>query len=180
MPDGLLLVKGRKCGACTACCVTLHIDQPDLQKVADEPCQHMIAGGGCRIYEQRPDLCRSWYCEWMMMESLGSRWRPDKSKILIRRNESGLILQPLESPIRTLTTDDCLQFVGSLISSGVPLFISIPTDAEHTHSSIRLNEPLAAAVEARNKHQLKAELMQAIAAASRAKTDLRPRIISAE
>ena len=40
----------RACGPCTACCVELKIDAPELRKKARAPCPHLTASG-CGIYE---------------------------------------------------------------------------------------------------------------------------------
>ena len=39
----------RGCGGCTACCVALKFDTPELRKDANVPCPHLVAGG-CGIY----------------------------------------------------------------------------------------------------------------------------------
>jgi len=77
------LVTGRDCGTCTACCVELTIDQPELQKLAGHTCPHCIAGQGCAIYPTRPLVCRMWYCAWRQFNWIGESLRPDRSDVLI-------------------------------------------------------------------------------------------------
>ncbi|MBI2953362.1 MAG: hypothetical protein HYY30_03545 [Chloroflexi bacterium] len=47
------------CFPCTSCCVWTEI--PELAKRRGVPCRH-LAEDGCRIYPQRPSVCREFYC----------------------------------------------------------------------------------------------------------------------
>lgn len=71
------LAPGRECGGCVACCEFENIDVPALRKPAGVMCQHNT-GGGCGIYETRPDCCRTWFCLWRRIEALPEEARPDK------------------------------------------------------------------------------------------------------
>ncbi len=82
MDDNLKLVPGRECGACTACCVVLAIDDPALTKPAGTACQN-CTGTGCGIYASRPETCREFVCEWRRLTLLDEDWRPDLSGVLI-------------------------------------------------------------------------------------------------
>lgn len=73
----------RRCGPCTACCVSLKIEAPELAKKAGEPCRHLKAG--CGIYEGRPGVCREFLCGWRLFEEFGDDWRPDLSGVLMMR-----------------------------------------------------------------------------------------------
>lgn len=73
---------GRECGECTACCVELDIDAPDLKKPDGAACPHMIPAAGCGIFAGRPSLCRHWYCGWRIM-AVSDALRPDRSGILL-------------------------------------------------------------------------------------------------
>ena len=79
----MTLVAGRECGTCTACCVELTIDQPELQKLAGHVCPHCILGQGCTIYPTRPLVCRTWFCAWRQLDWIGDALRPDRSDVLI-------------------------------------------------------------------------------------------------
>lgn len=74
----------RTCGPCTACCVVLKIDVPELRKRARVPCPHLTASG-CGIYAKRPSVCREFLCGWRLFEELGDDWRPDFSGVLMLR-----------------------------------------------------------------------------------------------
>lgn len=51
----------RRCGPCAACCTVLTV--PGVSP-AGQPCPH-LAEQGCGIYAQRPDVCRTWSCQWI-------------------------------------------------------------------------------------------------------------------
>lgn len=73
----------RECGECTACCVLPRIgsDEPSFPegKLGYTPCKHLCTnGGGCSIYEQRPQLCQDYSCLWRVGIVDGDeRRRPD-------------------------------------------------------------------------------------------------------
>jgi hypothetical protein len=69
-------IPGKSCGTCSLCCKVLEIEE--FPKSAGILCEHCILNGGCGIYEERPDVCRDYECEWMGERSLGPQLRPDK------------------------------------------------------------------------------------------------------
>jgi hypothetical protein len=71
----------RTCGSCTACCVQLDIDTPDLRKPEKVACPH-LASCGCGIYETRPPVCRTWHCLWRRISALPDSVRPDRCNVL--------------------------------------------------------------------------------------------------
>ena len=85
----------RDCGECIACCVYLKI--PALDKPKLTHCQHLNlveevkentmqlsaqACGSCGIYEDRPQVCKTYACAWLLGGGRESD-RPDRSKMLI-------------------------------------------------------------------------------------------------
>ena len=71
------LVTGRTCGECRVCCKLPDIEA--LGKPINTWCKHADlkrAGGGCGIYDKRPQTCREFSCAWL--SGLGEdRDRPD-------------------------------------------------------------------------------------------------------
>ena len=76
---------GNDCGNCTVCCMALRVIE--LDKEAGRYCQHCIPGKGCGIYETRFEICRTFLCGWRLVPQLDAAWRPDKSGILMLRQE---------------------------------------------------------------------------------------------
>lgn len=62
---------------------------PEIGKPADQWCQHCDKGEGCRIYDQRPQPCRDFYCLWKVMPDFPAELRPDKCKVIWTMTEDG-------------------------------------------------------------------------------------------
>lgn len=75
------LVAGRTCDGCTMCCKLLSIDV--LEKPRAVWCSHCDKKRGCKIYEDRPVACRSFFCGWRRIADLDERWKPSTAKFLI-------------------------------------------------------------------------------------------------
>jgi len=80
-------VLGKSCGPCTMCCKSLVIDH--FNKDAGILCTNCDLKKGCKIYEQRPQVCQDFECDWMMERSIPQSLRPDKvGTILIDDSEA--------------------------------------------------------------------------------------------
>ena len=78
----------KACGSCMMCCKVLRIEE--LVKPPGVWCRHAVTGKGCGIYESRPPVCQSFYCQWMLDSSLGPEWKPEKAKFVMfldRKNQ---------------------------------------------------------------------------------------------
>ncbi|MCU8055421.1 YkgJ family cysteine cluster protein [Shewanella sp. SM34] len=166
------LVEGRACGECSACCVHLKIEEDSLKKSADVPCPHLQSGGGCGIYKDRPSVCRTWYCAWRVLGQLGDEWRPDRSGIILRFDESGgLVFQPIRDAANVLTTELALSIFGGGIASDIPLFISVPTKKGFCSSKVQANDALKEYVLQRDFVATKKAMIQLVIFASAQPTD---------
>lgn len=117
------LVPDRQCGDCVACCKILEISQPELTKAADVLCSH-CKDGGCGIYENRPMVCRTWYCLWRRIDAMPDEARPDRANVVasIDRHD------PPRSPFEKLyvvirATKDATDFEGSVASQIIDMFV---------------------------------------------------------
>lgn len=158
-------VPGRACGTCTICCKEPLIDDPMLKKHAGVLCEHCVPGGGCNIYEALPQTCADFYCGYRLMPDMGEDWRPDRSGVLVSFIEAELppgfsgpalkfdILKP-----KALKWDGLLVYLGGLIASGQPVFLSVPGPPGHNGIKFFLNQHMRAAVASRNRARLIAEL----------------------
>lgn len=70
----------RNCGNCTACCFTHPV--AEINKTAFSNCENCEAGKGCKIYENRPQGCRSFACQWKL-GNFHQIKRPDKSGVVV-------------------------------------------------------------------------------------------------
>ena len=81
MPDASELVPGRTCQDCTLCCKLLEV--APLAKPRASWCSHCDQKRGCRIYDDRPAACQSFYCGYRRLPQIDDRWKPAKAKFLI-------------------------------------------------------------------------------------------------
>jgi hypothetical protein len=77
-----LVVPGRTCGTCTVCCRILAVEE--LNKPRSTWCVHCIPQKGCGIHPSRPQVCREFVCNWLLLESLGPEWKPERSKFVLQ------------------------------------------------------------------------------------------------
>jgi hypothetical protein len=69
------ITTGRECGKCSLCCKLLRV--LELDKAANQWCQHCKPGhGGCAIHDARPQICRGYFCGWMLSRGVGDDWYP--------------------------------------------------------------------------------------------------------
>lgn len=68
------------------CCNLMKIDE--LKKPAAVWCQHCEIDEGCGIYEDRPQVCRDFYCAYRLSPDVGEEWRPSVSRMVVNY-ESG-------------------------------------------------------------------------------------------
>ena len=72
---------GRQCGS--MCCLIPLIEA--LDKPADTWCRHCDPGGQrCRIYADRPPVCRKFVCVWLVNPSFSEAWYPLRAKIVVQ------------------------------------------------------------------------------------------------
>jgi hypothetical protein len=72
---------GKSCGTCMMCCKLPLIKE--LEKPSCQWCRHVVIGKGCGIYADRPQVCRSFHCQWILDAGLGPEWKPEKAKFII-------------------------------------------------------------------------------------------------
>jgi hypothetical protein len=46
-------------------------------------CLHCQTGTGCTIYERRPNVCRGFFCEYLLNAELGEEWKPATCHMVI-------------------------------------------------------------------------------------------------
>src|SRR5689334_21390336 len=84
------LVPGRSCQDCTLCCKLVAVFE--LEKPAQEWCQHCEIGKGCKIYEARPADCRTFYCGWLLDERISDDWRPSRWKMVVQCEPTRIVI----------------------------------------------------------------------------------------
>lgn len=84
------LATGKECGTCAMCCKVYEFT--DLKKTPKGWCENFKVGTGCSIYPDRPSQCRAFYCNWILVESLGPEWKPSICKFVMTYDISRSIL----------------------------------------------------------------------------------------
>jgi hypothetical protein len=164
------LVAGRDCGACTACCKELTIETDALRKVQGVLCVHCTPGTGCGIYQQRPETCRTWYCQWRRYAWLDDDWRPDRSQLLLRVTDDDVppcyasafgIVFDLLGPCEVLMRMSSLEVIATLIDAGIATFLSVPGLPGWASGRVLLNPSLQDAVREGDGDKMRARLVDA-------------------
>lgn len=75
------LVPGRSCDGCTLCCKLMGIE--DIGKARGQWCPDCDKTRGCKIYDTRPEACRTFHCGYLRIGHLDERWKPSKARFLI-------------------------------------------------------------------------------------------------
>ena len=81
------ILKGRGCGPCTLCCKVMGVTE--LEKPRGQWCAHCKIGSGCGIYSERPNVCRDFYCSYLISPMLGEHWFPGRSKMVVEFTPGG-------------------------------------------------------------------------------------------
>lgn len=84
----IIPVEGRACGDCAMCCklgAIAEVNKPD-----GEWCTHCSSHMACDIYESRPEVCRVYYC-YFMLSMLGEEWRPTTAKFMLSMMQDGAL-----------------------------------------------------------------------------------------
>ena len=159
------LVPGRECGDCQMCCVVLTIDKPDIQKTSNSACRHSI-GGGCGIYETRPDVCRTYFCGWRRINLFPEDWRPDVSGIFAElEGDQPPQFQPLGisiilvgNALKTLRRPDFIDFVATNVRNNVAIYLGVPGPKGKQAARLPLNTNEIMAAATRSRAELKTAL----------------------
>lgn len=163
------LVLDRVCGACTACCRELTIDDPALRKPAAVLCPHCDAGRGCTAYASRPQTCRDWHCGWRSLPWLSDALRPDRSGllVLVEAGEAGraalvfnVVPAAAAAAAEVLARQASLDVLGALVREDVPVFLGLK-DATGRHGvRLALNEALGTVARRRDGDAMRAAMLR--------------------
>lgn len=82
--------EARTCGDCGMCCKLMGVAAID--KAPHAWCGHYRKGAGCGIYVDRPKACADFACYWLNAPNLDDRWRPDRARFILHRENDGQAL----------------------------------------------------------------------------------------
>ena len=81
------LTTERQCGACELCCKVMAVQE--LEKPKGSWCSNCDIGNGCKIYTERPNSCRTFYCGYLISPNLDEHWYPAKCKMIVLGDNGG-------------------------------------------------------------------------------------------
>ena len=88
-----------RCGSCTACCDGhLTVEVNGVQVRPGHPCPNRVVGGGCTIYNTRPEVCQKFVCRYLLDISWDVSMRPDQCGLIVYRGSK----QVAENKIRVV------------------------------------------------------------------------------
>lgn len=76
----------RECNGCTECCKWLVAEAHGYYFQPGRPC-HFKGESGCTIYKDRPEVCKSYKCEWLVNSEIPEWMKPTLSKVLITKRK---------------------------------------------------------------------------------------------
>jgi len=92
------LVAGRNCDSCYMCCKLFEI--PTLAKPEGVWCTNCDLGGGCTIYDARPQECRDFFCHYRLDKDVPEHWKPNRSHMVLRATADGVRIVAYVDPKR--------------------------------------------------------------------------------
>ena len=165
------LVPGRECGDCNLCCIVPSIDRPEIQKASGAVCRNCTAAG-CAIYEDRPNVCRDYYCGWRRTALIDDDWRPDQSGVFIElmfgvmppkaRVNFALVLILVANPLRTIREQRFCDFIARNLINDIPMFLAVPGPEGKQCAQLALNTPPMLEAARRSRAALKTLLEQTL------------------
>lgn len=113
-----------RCGSCTLCCRVTSV--PELRKPVGKWCSHVEAGVGCRIYDRRPNSCRSFECYWYSHSKLSAHLRPNEIGVMFEQLKGKKTILALVDPDRPQAwrMPNVQAFISSLTQKGNPVLVS--------------------------------------------------------
>lgn len=164
------LVAGRECGTCQECCIAPAINKPEVQKFPGSRCCNALQGGGCNIYETRPDPCRTFFCGWRRSPDFPDDWRPDRSGVMaiLEINEQPQF-QPLAAalnlvgnPLKTIRRPDFIDFIARNLRNNVAIYLMLSAGPGMQSARMLLNVPLLVQAAGKSRGEMKKALEEAL------------------
>lgn len=115
----------KTCDGCTLCCKLARVHTDNLDKPTNVWCRHCDIGKGCKIYDHQPQMCKDFFCGWIMDESLADELRPDRVHLYPSGQFSEQVLKIIVDPEHadSWQTGKGAQVVKHFLSKGFHLLI---------------------------------------------------------
>jgi hypothetical protein len=86
----------KSCGDCTKCCdgwLSGKVQGHSFGNIGGTriPCNFVLQGSGCGIYEQRPkNPCRNFQCAWLKIPEVPEHLKPNLSNVIVTQRGFGI------------------------------------------------------------------------------------------
>jgi len=110
------------CGSCTLCCKLLYLES--MKSPAGELCSECEPGGDrCKIYNLRPQECRTFNCSWRLTKVVHRDSRPDQCHAIWEPVDYNImfVTQDPDFPITEITQKQIEYFLDN--KNSVALYI---------------------------------------------------------
>lgn len=116
-----------QCNGCTLCCYLL--DVPEINKPAETECKDCAVNVGCKIWKNRPQVCRDFECAYVQMKKVSPKLRPDNCKVIFEKI-SDRIFYGTQDP-RFAATEVAKKQVAAFINQGFSVIIVVPHQSQN-------------------------------------------------
>jgi uncharacterized protein len=114
-----------RCGDCNLCCLLTAV--PELAKPVRSWC-HNCSEDGCKIYQNRPQSCKNYFCLWYVNEWMGESLRPDKCGVIFEKLVDSTTYLVLVAPdrITALNSPKVVELALRLVKEGSAVVAIVP------------------------------------------------------
>ena len=111
----------RNCGDCTLCCLLLPV--PGVKVGINTNCQHCT--NKCEIHDKRPNICRSFECEWILEDDMSEELKPNKCNVIFEYiNEESVLCLVHFDDLNAWKRESVMNHIKDLNDKGISVFIS--------------------------------------------------------
>ena len=143
------------CGTCTACCRVFAI--PSINKPAGKWCEHCDIGVGCKVYDNRPELCVDFACVWLQShqrakgDELGMpiEMRPDKCRVVFSPTTKDGLMSATTMPGSpdAWRKGEARRIIDMMLKAGLRVVVGLPASTTkimltlNSEREVQLTEP---------------------------------------
>ena len=116
----------KDCGDCALCCKLIEVKP--LKKPAGTWCQHCTKHS-CGIWEERPDICKTYDCLWRTTPEMSEDLRPSKCRVAFEYHKEGVAIAHVDKDRpHAWMTNPVKGAIIKLLRSGVTVWVMIGND----------------------------------------------------
>jgi len=83
-----IVTENRSCGDCTLCCEGWLVGNVQGHEIyPGRKCHFVDVGKGCTIYDERPEMCQKYECQWLIDKNIPEWLKPNRSDVILKVKE---------------------------------------------------------------------------------------------